>query len=110
MREVKNMNRTNWASCVLVLSAWVLWSETFPPLGQKPGNEDWRILDAYDSRPECVRNRTKFIAATAPDYREKNPQTQIVTTEKEILLQKDHKTSVTITFHCLPESVDPRPR
>lgn len=104
------MNRTNWISCFLVLSAWVLWSETFPPLGQKAGKEDWRVLDAYESRPDCVRDRKKFITASASAYQKKNQQVEIVSTEKEILFQEGSKTTVTITFHCLPDGVDPRPR
>ncbi len=104
------MTRANWMSCFLLLSAWVLWSETFPPLGRDAGKEDWRILDAYESRSDCVLNRKKFMTASLPDYQRKNPQAQIVQTEKEILFQEGSKTTVTITFHCLPESVDPRPR
>jgi len=68
----------------------VLWSETFPLLGQKLGKEDWRILDAYDSRPECIRNRIKFITAASPEFQKKNPKDQIVPTEKEITLQEDN--------------------
>lgn len=50
------------------------------------------------------------MTASLPDYQRKNPQAQIVQTEKEILFQEGSKTTVTITFHCLPDGIDPRPR
>ncbi|WHZ17391.1 MAG: hypothetical protein OJF52_004243 [Nitrospira sp.] len=104
------MNRANWMSYVVVLSAWVLWSETFPPLGQKPGKEDWRILDAWETKAECIRGRSQFITDAMPNYRARNPSSQIRATEKEILFEEDNKTLLTITYHCLPDSIDPRPR
>lgn len=96
-----------WSILVLLGCAWVLWRGDLwvSPSG---GPKTWEIVDTFDTKQACVDEETRRVtlvrmamppALNPPELQGEGP----------LLVQIDRRT-LSVTFYCLPDTLDPRPR
>lgn len=99
------MNR----ALVMVVSAWVLWSNV-----STGGPQVWSRLAVSDTKNECERNQAVMVEAmhTVTDRMRPDPRSPGIKYERAyhgaVGRHPDGKLATWITYDCLPDTIDPR--
>jgi hypothetical protein len=70
----------------VLLLAWVLWSQTLPTAGSDPAKATWQVVESMTVEADCRRQAAQ---------RERQERLNL---------------TGSITFHCHPDTIDPRPQ
>jgi hypothetical protein len=90
------------------LLAWVLWQKMMSDFQHTPPLTDWEPQGAHESKEDCEATIDGYYRSRGPaasGYRLENNRTGF------ILYKEDTKQIILmVSFVCLPDTVDPRPR
>ena len=83
--------------------AWILWLNG-RSLGS--GENEWAVVDGFETRKECVVGRTEHIVSWSDrPGGSKIGVNSVLMNDVEF---EEGKTDGLLTFYCLPETFDPR--
>jgi hypothetical protein len=89
-----------------LLCAWVLWHHNLILNPDKPTKSFWRIVDATDTKSECLASAMQqLVAFSDKDSRARFPAGSISVMVESIL---PNGTRSSHDFSCLPAGTDPR--
>jgi hypothetical protein len=83
------------ACCLALLLAWVLWTRT-----QGPTGDNWSGASGFPSQEKCLANMKEKLDIWRRFRDAKFTGSTVTFTE----------TKTTMTYSCLPDSEDPRPK
>jgi hypothetical protein len=89
---------------VLLLVLWILWSEY-----RDSGKTYWSYVGAHETQSACTQNLYDLVSD-----QKKNPdpfmKKMLPSSKSQVKYIHADGVTITVTFHCVPDTVDPRPR
>ena len=95
------------ASMLILFSAWVLWAKEYGE-GRR---ELWTVKNAYETAKECKEAALGFVDITTRYWQAAGDTVTPYPHEPEGLhIVQPAGTSFFISFKCIPDTLDPRPK